>query len=665
MPTPDPTNPENSNQPVKNITETGGGSAFLAERDVNIHVHGIAQFGGNSSATQNFVGQNAAYPDVDILQEYLAALEKEFAVYEDPKNIIPLHLQPGKQTVPTNPVPLASKLERLRKCLNPHYSPTPPPTNSNFAPDKEREIVAVEDFVKQNTRVALLGAPGAGKSTTLRSLAKAGLTPSPLVGELVTGRGEGEKPKIPIFVELNRWQDPKMSLIDFMQSETARRSPALAERLPMLMQTGQVLLLLDALNEIPQLNRYQVATLEERKKDVQIDVRATTIADLAKDYPKVQCLLTCRVKDFPKVLKWHDLHVLDLTEQQVRDFALTYYEDDPQANELTANLIAELYHSPDERKRRLQFLVAQPFYLVRLLLYYYETREIPANPALLFIFSIDEAFQREIDNGFMTEAEADELQTRLSYLAFSMTDAKQIGTVKKNLAADLLFQLLQGVNWWEYDYHSYYEPVANIKEAEHWFKLAQSLNILTVSDDNVTFQHQFLQELFTVLYLQSQSLTPQLLNRISYPLFKEVWRLWNQLNDEILPQLITYLKNESWIVRYNAAESLGVLGDLRAVEPLLSALQDEKEYVRSSVTFALGQIHKIIFQALKALLVYLLSEDSEKRGNNVQFLGNLWFIKALPYLEYMVQTLQSPKIVEPLYRAIAEIICLYSRLKLL
>jgi len=50
------------------------------------------------------------------------------------------------------------------------------------------------------------------------------------------------------------------------------------------------------------------------------------------------------------------------------------------------------------------------------------------------------------------------------------------------------------------------------------------------------------------------------------------------------------LRDEDWLVRRNAAESLARLGDRRAVEDLLPLLEDENDMVRETAEGALSSL---------------------------------------------------------------------------
>ena len=73
--------------------------------------------------------------------------------------------------------------------------------------------------------------------------------------------------------------------------------------------------------------------------------------------------------------------------------------------------------------------------------------------------------------------------------------------------------------------------------------------------------------------------------------------------------LISALKDDDKGVRGNAALSLGLLCDPKAVEPLIKALEDDHEYVRKNAAFALGCIEDK--RAIKQL-TKLLNDDSKE-----------------------------------------------------
>jgi HEAT repeat protein len=55
-------------------------------------------------------------------------------------------------------------------------------------------------------------------------------------------------------------------------------------------------------------------------------------------------------------------------------------------------------------------------------------------------------------------------------------------------------------------------------------------------------------------------------------------------------QVIACLNDPDWKVRYRAAEVLGLIGDEKAVKPLIDALTDSKDHVRYMAAKSLGML---------------------------------------------------------------------------
>jgi len=83
--------------------------------------------------------------------------------------------------------------------------------------------------------------------------------------------------------------------------------------------------------------------------------------------------------------------------------------------------------------------------------------------------------------------------------------------------------------------------------------------------------------------------------------------------------LIETLKDENAEVRMIAAEALGKIGDVQAVDSLIEALQDEEEHVRAYAAEALGEIGDT--KAVDPLIGALTDEFPEVRGAVAYALG--------------------------------------------
>lgn len=103
--------------------------------------------------------------------------------------------------------------------------------------------------------------------------------------------------------------------------------------------------------------------------------------------------------------------------------------------------------------------------------------------------------------------------------------------------------------------------------------------------------------------------------------------------DDLVIQLQTGGSDAQW----QAAKALGVLGDARAVEPLISALSIQHWRVRCAAAQALGQLRDP--RAVDALIaqVNLINSDRTSRLAAAEALGNIGDQRAVPPLVSMLR----------------------------
>jgi len=108
-------------------------------------------------------------------------------------------------------------------------------------------------------------------------------------------------------------------------------------------------------------------------------------------------------------------------------------------------------------------------------------------------------------------------------------------------------------------------------------------------------------------------------------------RMLGQIGDpQATPALIQALQDEDWRVREAAAEALGQIGDPQATPALIQALQDKKWWVRQAAAWALGQIGNP--QATPALIQALQDEEWRVRLAAAKALGQIGDPQATPAL---------------------------------
>jgi HEAT repeat protein len=542
---------------------------------------------------------------------------------------------------------------RQQGVIQPRYAP---PAPGSYQLDPSQPETSVEAYLDQKQRVMLVGVPGAGKSTTLHRLTQ-------LYGQPWLDPSADLSPttQLPLFVALNRWQNQQMSLANYVREQVQLYSPSLAAQLPALWRGSQLVLLLDGLNELPQLNR-------DKESGKINDPRSQAIARLGQE-SEARCVLTCRVKEFEGGPDWHNLLALPLERAEIESIATAFYRDPGLAVSdsagLARRLVAGLFETKDERIKKLQDHARTPFYLRYLLAYFYGEQKLPANPARLIDFSVEEAFQREIEAGRITPEETDELRRCLAMLAFNMTEAGQVGAMNFTLAAAWLFHL-QKVDITLASKIGGEES----QKAKQLLEQAEQVGLVTLGEKQVTFYHQLMQEYFCALFCIGQPLNKEWRLRFSGNGFSEVLALLVGLDQNFLPQLlkmleeaeddlrwdaasilarindpstfpslINALKDPYSLVREYAASALGNIGDPRAVQPLYEAFQDHRGYYsRIAAIEAIGKIGGP--QAVQILIGALHEPGNQIRKWSIEALTRLGSLQAA--VPSLLEALQNP-----------------------
>jgi len=535
---------------------------------------------------------------LELAEQFFLALELALKNFEDVANLILLPSYRGKIEPKETLAGANSVLERLRRALDPGVT-----ISSEIAQTEPVSITSltVEEFLKDNNHVILLGKPGAGKSSTLRRLFryyKQNFLQDP------------DSNPIPIYLELNLWKDSGQNFNDFLEQQIRKYSPFLATQLPNLISENKLILLLDALDELPnpKLNYPSLGRNEA------IDPRIQAIEKLAVTYHQLKCLVSCREKEFSGRPYWRDLHTLSLNTVQVKAFIEAYYELLPNAAELVNSFMTDF-----ETNTHLQELFIQPFYLVRLLSYFLEEKQIPKNPAKLLKFSVSEALLRELERANhhgkdekQSNDEVERLKILLSHLAFNMLEASQRGEIEKSQVDAWLWDVPSISH--SVDSSNDNKPSASSSkqlEMDSLLKLAEDANLLSITNQMVRFYHPLLQDYFAVSFLQSQSLNPDWLERCSYPTFKEVWKFWNELDTKLFPNLKFLLQFKSADVRKNAVLALGYINNGEAITLLIECLQDENWKVQAGAIYAISKAKN---NTILSALINILS-DEDKRVN--------------------------------------------------
>ena len=331
---------------------------------------------------------------------------------------------------------------------------------------------------------ALLGAPGSGKTTLLKRLEIDHYREGGRSGNLV----------FPFFAPLGDYEPEKYSPEEWLISRWSRKYGQTGLDLTTLLNDGRVLLLLDALNEMPHQNPNQYQMLIDRWHSFINELKTGN-----------RVVVSCRSLDYSQPLSRQDMRVPNieiqpLSPDKVQEFLRVNLPVNHESvwNEIVRNGTDKFYVTP---------------YFLSLLCQQVEANgEIPGGRASLFTAYVREAMKRELKNQSLTRNnlldENDRLKfgqnlwdspfqlpaggglaASLSRLAHGMQSTGGIGGVNKQVTVD----------------QPTAERLIGPDRADEMLKAGVDLNLLLkdIVGDTPTYryQHQLLQEYFAARLL--------------------------------------------------------------------------------------------------------------------------------------------------------------------
>ncbi len=153
--------------------------------------------------------------------------------------------------------------------------------------------------IEELRRVAVLGEPGAGKTTTLRAVAK------PLVEAALRDPGA----PIPLLIKLGNWTDERQPFATFVAAELGE----LGAHLDALLSEKRALLLFDGLNELPSAQR---------------SAKYPQVETFVKAQPEAMAVITCREQDYTVALNFDQIIIRPLDALRIREFCVRALDED-------------------------------------------------------------------------------------------------------------------------------------------------------------------------------------------------------------------------------------------------------------------------------------------------------------------------------------------------
>ena len=383
--------------------------------------------------------------------------------------------------------------------MSQRYAHTPW-SNAETHAHETRHFENALDELLQIRRAVVLGEPGAGKSSTLWTLAS----------HLVDQAAQDEQQPIPFLIRLGNWTRAEQTLPDFIAGELGGLGP-FAQR---LLQDQRAALLLDGLNELP---------VDQRGN------KFAQVAALLQAHANSIAILTCRERDYTVDLGLDRVVITPLEPLRIREFAQRYLGPEPGETlfwKLTGDLkpvwekwqragatFAQFFEAPDVPKENpnvysntsgqddeqwrkairdkgsLIELARNPYMLFMLTQLYEERGQLPANRGELFAGFALRLLRREglaeidADKAIRPTAEGASLLNGLAQLAYTM----QLQRGQQEAGALTVLTADQARSY-----------LSDQQRAQ-----AQSANLVEIGD-GVRFGHQLLQEYFAARYMQQE-----------------------------------------------------------------------------------------------------------------------------------------------------------------
>ncbi|HEX2622267.1 MAG TPA: HEAT repeat domain-containing protein [Phototrophicaceae bacterium] len=520
---------------------------------------------------------------------------------------------------------------------------------NRYRDNKQITYSDIVEVVEDYSRFVIIGEPGEGKSSAMKSLMAQTIHNHRL--------SHGQTP-LPLWINLGYSENPVEAgdLIGYWWYEQ-HRLPGTPD---VYLNRGNLVLYLDGLNEMPEAEGSRKTRTESLRK-------------FLERYPKLPVVVSCRIRDYEDDqdlnLGLPILRVLSMDERRIQKFI---------KSQLDSTALWDVISASPELK-----WLAGSAYRLRMMIDLYQSKgtPLPDNLTALFKSYVRQRYDEYARTGKVRVKSAEELEKRLHTLAFHMIirgegtgisssyAQRQIGRAALRDALDLRLMRREDavVRFYNHALHGYFAaPMMEqtLREGDSSENiLPHAVDTLHKIGDMGEPAEPAVAELIRLLSDRNpvvRRMAAFALGRIGEPAAPAVSELVKALADNeqnvrdfaayalgrigeaaapALPILIPALKDQQPIVRFGAALALRQIGKAAtpAMNALINALTDENQEVGQLAALALGQMGAPAAEAVPALVTMLGNRNPDLRFSSAYALGRI----GEPAMPELLKTLES------------------------
>ncbi|MFM7277267.1 MAG: NACHT domain-containing protein [Microcystis aeruginosa] len=365
----------------------------------------------------------------------------------------------------------------------------------NFRDDGKKDGLLLAN---QEQYLMVLGDPGIGKSTFLR---KVGLE------ALKGNKGSYQHSLTPVLLELKNFKENEINIQALIEEEFKICGfPNVEKNISNKLEKGELLILLDGLDEVPTAN---VNNVIEK------------IKDFVDRHYKNRFILSCRTAARTHLQRFTDIEIVEFDDQQIQSFIEHWFSSELDRKNETAKNCWELLQK--EEYKSAKELAHTPLLLTFLCLVYDENQSFPTNrsrlyqDALRILLEKWSAEKRLPNRGLVYEnLSIEQEEILLSEIAYQNFVADKLFLEKREIVKQIKDHLKQNLNAPQ---HLDGEKVLKTIEIEQGILVERARDVYS-------FSHLTLQEYLTAQYIYDNDLIEETVkNHITETRWQEVFLL--------------------------------------------------------------------------------------------------------------------------------------------